>query len=188
MKWTEARNLLLCGLLLTAGTLYEMTGFTLDTTPYTIIVISVLQGVGLGLLFVPITAVAFSTLPIHLRTGGTSMTTLLRNIGSSVGISMMIANLTNKTTLMHARLGESVTPFNQALQMPDVASTLNLNTDTGRAIMDQIVTQQAAVIAYANDFKLLMVLCLLSIPLVALVGTSRLPQQAAGAPAHAVID
>ncbi len=61
---------------------------------------------------------------------------------------------------MHARLGESVTPFNQALQMPDVAAILNLLTDTGRAMLDGIVTQQAAMIAYLNDFKLLMLLTL----------------------------
>jgi DHA2 family multidrug resistance protein len=186
MKLTEARNLLLCGLLLTAATLYETIGYTTDTSPQTIVVVSVLQGIGLGLLFVPITAVAFSTLPPALRTGGTSITTLLRNIGSSIGISMVIANLTSKTTYMHARLGESVTPFNNALQMPDVASTLNLQTDTGRAIMDQIITQQASVIAYSNDFKLLMILCLAATPLVFLVGTSRLPQQ--GGAIHAAMD
>jgi DHA2 family multidrug resistance protein len=187
MKRIEARYLILAGLLISAGTLYAMTGFTTDTTQRTIVIVSVIQGVGLGLLFVPISSVAFATLPNHLRTSGTSLTTLLRNIGSSVGISMVIANLTSKTTFMHERLGESVTPFNQALQMPDVASILNLGTDTGRALMDQIVTQQAAVIAYANDFKLMMILTIIVMPLVFVIGKSRMPQ-GGGAPAHAALD
>ncbi len=104
MKMIEYRYLILIGLLLSAGTLYEMTGFSLDTTQHTIIVTNIVQGVGLGLLFVPITSVAFLTLPGHLRNGATAITTLTRNIGSSVGISMVIANLTSKTTEMHARL------------------------------------------------------------------------------------
>src|SRR5690242_11420715 len=189
MKRVEARYLILFGLILAAGTLYQMTGFTLDTSPRTIVTISVIQGVGLGLLFVPISSVAFSTLPNRLRTSGTAINTLVRNIGSSIGISMVIANLTSKTTYMHERIGEAVTPFNNALQFPDVSSILNTGTDAGRAMLDAIVTQQAAVIAYANDFKLLMVLCILAMPLVFAIGASR--QLLGGGPpktAHAGMD
>jgi DHA2 family multidrug resistance protein len=74
---------------------------------------------------------------------------------------------------MHARLTEYVTPFNDALQMPDVVSTLNMHSDMGRAMLDAIVTQQAAMIAYLNDYKLLMVLTLAMVPLVLIIGTSK---------------
>jgi DHA2 family multidrug resistance protein len=185
MRLLETRYLILLGLLFTGGTLYYFTGFSLDTSQTTIVVTSVLQGIGLGLLFVPITTVAFLTLPGQLRNGGTAILTLVRNIGSSVGISMVIANLTDKTIEMHARLTEQVTPFNQALQMPDVANILNINSDTGRALLDQIVTQQAALIAYLNDFKLLMVLTLAMIPLIFIIGTAR---NGGAKPAEAVID
>ncbi|HVV81257.1 MAG TPA: DHA2 family efflux MFS transporter permease subunit [Pseudolabrys sp.] len=191
MAKVETRYLILVGLIFTAGTLYQMTGFTLDTPPKTIVIINIIQGVGLGLLFVPVTSAAFSTLPNRLRTSGTSINTLVRNIGSSIGISMVIANLTSKTTYMHERLTENVTPFNNALQFPDVASILNTTTDTGRAMLDAIVTQQAAVIAYANDFKLLMVLCICAMPLIFLVGkTPRTPQAASKAEqtAHLALD
>ena len=173
MRMVQPRYLILCGLLLTGGTLYVMTGFSLDVTQKMIVATSVVQGIGLGLLFVPISTVAFATLPNHLRTGATAITTLTRNIGSSIGISMVIANLTSKTTEMHARLTEQVTPFNDALQMPDVAANLNLHADTGRALLDLIITQQAAMLAYLNDFKLLMVLTLAVIPLVLIIGTIR---------------
>ena len=179
MRLLETRYLILCGLMLTGGTLYYMTGFSLDTTQYTIVVTSVIQGVGLGLLFVPITTAAFLTLPGDLRNSGTSILTLVRNIGSSIGISMVIANLTDKTIEMHARIVEGVTPFNDALQMPDVAANLNVHTDTGLAMLDQIVTQQAAMIAYLNDFKLLMLLTFAMIPLVLLI---RVTQKTPGVP------
>jgi DHA2 family multidrug resistance protein len=173
MRMVQPRYLILCGLLLTGGTLYFMTGFSLDVTQNMIVATSVVQGIGLGLLFVPISTVAFATLPEHLRTGATAITTLTRNIGSSIGISMVIANLTSKTTEMHARLTEQVTPFNDALQMPDVAANLNVHADTGRALLDVIITQQAAMLAYLNDFKLLMVLTLAVIPLILIIGTVR---------------
>jgi len=173
MARIEVRTLIAAGLSLTAATLYSMSGFTLDTDARTIVIVSVVQGVGLGLVFVPLTAVAFLTLPGHLRTAGTAITTLVRNIGSSIGISMVIANLTSKTTYMHARLTEYVTPFNPALQMPDVTATLNPATDTGRALLDGIVTQQATVIAYQNDYWLLMWLTLAVLPLTLIIGSSK---------------
>ena len=175
MKTVETRYLILCGLLLTGGTLYYMTGFSLDVTQRTIVVTSIVQGIGLGLLFVPITTAAFLTLPSHLRNSGTSILTLVRNIGSSIGISMVIANLTSKTTEMHARLVEQVTPFNNALQMPELAANLNANTEAGRALLDMIVTQQASMIAYLNDFYLLMILTLAMIPLVLIIRAAKSP-------------
>ena len=173
MRMVQPRYLILCGLLLAGGTLYYMTGFSLDVTQRMIVITSVVQGIGLGLLFVPISTVAFATLPNHLRTGATAITTLTRNIGSSIGISMVIANLTSKSTEMHARLTEQVTPFNDALQMPDVVQNLNVHTDAGRALLDLIVTRQAEMLAYINDFKLLMILTLAVIPLVLIIGRTR---------------
>jgi MFS transporter, DHA2 family, multidrug resistance protein len=173
MRMVQPRYLILCGLLLAGGTLYYMTGFSLDVTQRMIVITSVVQGIGLGLLFVPISTVAFATLPNDLRTGATAITTLTRNIGSSIGISMVIANLTSKSTEMHARLTEQVTPFNDPLQMPDVAQNLNVHTDAGRALLDLIVTRQAEMLAYINDFKLLMILTLAVIPLVLIIGRTR---------------
>jgi DHA2 family multidrug resistance protein len=185
MRHVPTRYLILVGLLLCAGTLYEMTGFSFDTTRQSIVIISIVQGIGLGLLFVPITTAAFLTLPGNLRNGGTAILTLVRNIGSSVGISMMIANLTDKTTYMHERLGALVTPFNNALQMPDVASHLDIHSDVGLAMLDKIVTDQATMIGYINDFKLLMVLTVVMIPLVMIIRT---PGSSRAAPdtAHAI--
>ena len=115
MKLIEARWLVLLGLAFAAYTLYEMAGFTNDTTAWTIVTTGMLQGFGVGFVFVPLSTVAFTSLPGHLRTEGSAILTLVRNIGSSIGISAVIAQLTQKSTMMHARLVEGVTPFNDAL-------------------------------------------------------------------------
>ncbi|MGY4484369.1 DHA2 family multidrug resistance protein [Bradyrhizobium sp. LM3.2] len=97
MRWIEARTLIICGLTLTAASLFQMTGWTDQTQVPEIVVVSVIQGFGFGLVFVPLSTVAFLTLPNHLRTDGTSMLTLLRNVASSVGISIVVAELTQGT-------------------------------------------------------------------------------------------
>lgn len=173
MHYLEARTLIGIGLALIAITLYDMTGWTADTQVRTIIINSVIQGFGLGLVFVPLSTVAFLTLPDHLRTDGTSMLTLVRNVASSVGISIVIAELTQGTRRVHAVLVEHVTPFNQALQMPDVSRILNLGTDTGRAMMDMIVNAQAQIIAFSQDFELVALVTICAIPLVLMLSSSK---------------
>jgi DHA2 family multidrug resistance protein len=182
----EPRWLILCGLTLTAGTLHTMIGFTGNTSQHTIVVTSVIQGFGIGLVFVPLNTVAFASLPPHLRTDGTSILTLVRNVASSIGISVVIANLSRWTTLNHAQLSEHITPFNDALRAPDVASALDLSTETGRAIADNLLTQQAAFIAYGNDFTLLMWLTIAAIPLVAGIQSVRHRLGRPDTPAHAL--
>ena len=85
---------------------------------------------------------------IRYRTEGTAVWTLIRNLGSAVGVSIVIAQLTSTTTLMHARLAESLTPWNLGLQFP-TAALVDPATTTGRALLEQLVTAQAVIIAYA---------------------------------------
>ena len=98
-----------------------MVGWTHDVSADAIAINSVVQGVGLGFVFVPLNTVAFATLPGALRTEGAALWTLIRNIGSSVGISIVIAQLTNMVTTFHSQLVEHVTPFNDAMRLPDAA-------------------------------------------------------------------
>jgi MFS transporter, DHA2 family, multidrug resistance protein len=186
LQIVEARWLLLAGLIMMAGTLYEMELYTDQTPGLTIILMNVIQGFGLGLLFVPLSTVAFLTLGSELRTDGTAMLTLIRNIFSSIGISIMVAQLTSGTTVMHARLTEYLTPFSGPLQMPDATAIFSMTSDAGRALLDAIVTQQAVIIAYGNDYKMLMVLSVVAMPLVLLVGTSAAVRRLARPETHAM--
>src|SRR5215469_1536693 len=97
MRYIEARTLIVSGLSITALSLFYMTGWTDQTAAPEIVTLSIIQGFGFGLVFVPLSTVAFMTLPNHLRTDGTSMLTLMRNVASSIGISIVIAQLTQGT-------------------------------------------------------------------------------------------
>ena len=100
------------------------------------------------------------------------MLTLVRNVASSIGISVVIANLTSKTTTFYSQLAEHITPFNDALHSPDVTRWIDLATEQGRALADQMMTLQAAIMAYAIDFMLLTAICALSIPFVFAIGST----------------
>ena len=190
MKYFEARTLIASGMLLMSVSLYFMTQWTDQTGVSTIIIISVAQGFGLGLVFVPLSTVSFLTLPNELRTDGTAMLTLMRNVASSIGISVVIAKLTSGGRESYAILNEHVTPFNQAMQMPDVAGILNMNTDSGRAIMDVLIKTQAQIIAFSHDYQMVMVVTLCAIPLAMMIGSTKaaLQQQTQSSDHAAVMD
>jgi DHA2 family multidrug resistance protein len=189
MRFVEARTLIITGLSLTGLSLFFMTGWTDQTGASEIVTISIIQGFGFGLVFVPLSTVAFLTLPGQLRTDGTSMLTLLRNVASSIGISIVIAQLTEGGRRVYAVLSEHINPFNQALQMPDVRRLIDLNTDAGRAMADAVVATQAQIIAFARDYQLVMFFILGSIPLAIIIGSTKAALRKQAAPAeHAVME
>jgi DHA2 family multidrug resistance protein len=165
-----------------------MTGWTDQTGVPEIIVLSIIQGFGLGLVFVPLSTVAFLTLPNHLRTDGTSMLTLMRNVASSIGISVVIAQLTEGSRRTYAILSEHINPFNHALQMPEVRGMIDLGTDTGRAMADAMVGLQSQIIAFSLDYQLVMIVTLCAIPLAIMIGSTKaaLRKQSQG-PEHAAV-
>jgi MFS transporter, DHA2 family, multidrug resistance protein len=188
MKYIEARTLIVSGLSLMCLTLFFMTGWTNDTQVSTIVILSILQGFGLGLVFVPLSTVAFLTLPNHLRTDGTSMLTLMRNVASSIGISVVIAQLTEGSRRVYAVLSEHVSPFNNALQMPDVRRLIDMNSDAGRAMMDTVVGMQAQIIAFSQDFQLVMIVTACAIPLAIMIGSTKAAlRKQSQAPDHAAV-
>jgi DHA2 family multidrug resistance protein len=189
MRVLEARTLIFCGLSVTGISLYYMTRWTDQTDVSEIVVISVLQGFGFGLVFVPLSTVAFLTLPNHLRTDGTSMLTLMRNVASSIGISIVISQLTEGTRRVYANLSEHINPFNHALQMPNVRGMIDMNTDTGRAMADVMVKTQAQIIAFSHDYQLVMLFIIVMIPMTLMIGSTKATLRAQSvAPDHAVIE
>src|SRR4051812_12807937 len=188
MRYLEARTLIISGLALMSGSLFFMTGWTDQTGVPEIVIISIIQGFGLGLVFVPLSTVAFLTLPNHLRTDGTSMLTLLRNVASSIGISVVIAQLTEGSRRVYAVLSQHINPFNHALQMPDVRSMIDLGSDTGRAIADAMVAMQSQIIAFSLDYQLVMIVTACAIPLAVMIGSSKAAlRKQAQAPDHVAV-
>src|SRR6202011_1635843 len=162
----DTRLLVAIGMGLTAWPMYEMTGWTPDVSQMTIIGNGVVQGLGLGFLFVPLSTVTLSTLAPEQRTEGAGLYNLSRNIGSSVGISVVTSLLTQNTQANHADIVAHVTAVNRVFENPTIAQFWNPLTDAGRAALDALITQQAQIIAYIDDFKLLMIVTLAAIPLI----------------------
>jgi DHA2 family multidrug resistance protein len=177
----DIRWLVLFGLTLMAYSLWEMTKFTADVGIYEIIYTGVFQGVGLGFIFVPLSAAAFSTLAPRYRNEGTAMFSLVRNIGSSIGISVVVTILGHEAQVSHAALSESINLFRSAIQAPGVPEAWNLATNGGVLALNGEVGRQALTIAYINDFRLMMYGTLAALPLLLLIRTPKRPPAAAAA-------
>jgi MFS transporter, DHA2 family, multidrug resistance protein len=174
----DIRLLLMTGLLLTAWAMYDMTGWNPNVSQETITVTGFIQGAGLGFLFVPLTTVTFATLAPEQRADATGLYNLSRNVGSSVGISVVSYLLVRNGQINHAYIGSHVTAFNHAFNNAAVLHAWSPWTPAGRAALDQVIQAQASIISYVDDFKLMMILSLVVIPLVWLL--RRAPGPAGG--------
>jgi MFS transporter, DHA2 family, multidrug resistance protein len=185
----DTRVLILAGLGLTALSLWQMTGFSLQMGMGPVILTGVIQGFGLGCTFVPLNIIALSTLPRHILTQGTAIRSLMRNLGGSIGISILVATLAENTQIVHSRLVESLRPDNPLAQAPFLPAPFSLTTPGGLAALNAEVTRQAAMVGYINNFKLMMIVALVSLPLLLLLRESgRAPRVPAAAAAPATAD
>jgi DHA2 family multidrug resistance protein len=163
----DPRWLVTTGLVLTATALWQMSRFSLDVTATMLVSTGVIQGLGLGFIFVPLSTMTFATLPADLRTAGTALFSLSRNLGSSIGISVVIFFLGQFRTGAHAALAEFVSPFRVPMQ--DLPAMLSPATDAGRAMLDSLVTRQATLLGFLKDFQLMCVVAVAALPLVLLM-------------------
>jgi DHA2 family multidrug resistance protein len=183
----DSRLLVMTGFCINALSLWMLTRLSLDTNATPIMIAGVVQGVGMGMIWVPLSTVAFATLAPYLRTDGSSISTLVRNIGSAVGISIINAVQLNNTSVARSTLVERIRPDNPALQ--GLPSQFNPNTTAGLATLDGEVTRQASMIAYIDAFYLTAILCVLCIPLLLLLRSPRRnPSQPEEAAPHAVME
>jgi len=160
----DARWPIMVGILMTGASLYFMTKFGVEVSNFDVVWIGLLQGLGLGLVFVPISSVAYSTLPAHQRTEAASLFSLVRNIGSSIGISAVMTLLARGAQASHSELAARIPAFGAETAL--VPSAWDPSTLSGAAALNAEVSRQAAVIAYLNDFQLLMLLTFAALPLV----------------------
>jgi DHA2 family multidrug resistance protein len=169
----DNRMIILFGFLLTALSMWQMTQFSLQMGMAPVIISGLLQGFGLGCTFVPLNIIALSNLPRHILTQGTAIRSLMRNLGGSIGISVLVATLAQNTQVVHSRLVEGLRPDNPLAQAPYLAAPFSLTTPGGIAALNAEVTRQAAMVAYIDDFKLMMLIALASVPLLLLLREER---------------
>lgn len=157
------------GFIICAFSLFEMAHWSLDVDRWHIISAGFVQGLGVGLAFMPLNFTSFATLPSHLRTDGASLLNLARNVGSSVGISIVTVFLARNLQIAHLEIGSHVT--SATTDLIDVATIDRFQNlgDTALRLIDAEVNRQAAMVAYIDDFYLMAWLTLGTLPLVLLM-------------------
>ncbi len=169
----DPRKLILVGLAFTISSLYMMTRFSVFVPARDLIVTGALQGFGLGFIFIPLNTIAFTTLAAEHRAEAASVFSLVRNLGSSIGISLVMAVLSRNTQANHSYLMEHITPYRLSFGLQQLPQPL-IETGAGVfALVDREVSRQAASIAYLNDFKLMMWIVIATVPLVFLLRNPR---------------
>jgi MFS transporter, DHA2 family, multidrug resistance protein len=153
--------------------MWQMSCFSLQMSMAPVVISGLLQGFGLGSTQVPLNIIALSTLPRHIMTQGTALRQLMRNLGGSIGISILVATLAQNTQVVHSRLVEGLRPDNPLAQAPYLPAPFSLSTPGGMAALNAEVTRQAAMVAYIDDFKLMMLIALASVPLLLLLREAR---------------
>lgn len=169
----DSRLLILFGISLTALSLHRMAGFTTDVPLSMIAWTGILQGLGLGFIFVPLSTLTFATLAPRYRNEGTAMFSLMRNIGASIGISAVITLLAHNTQVNRADMAANANPFRAGMQPPLLPHAWDWHTEAGVMAFSGEVNRQAATIAYLNDFTFMMWTTLAVAPLLLLLRTRK---------------
>ena len=175
MEKFDPRILIGVGLSIASLSLWNMASYFSTQMPQSLIWgETFLQGLGIGLTYVTMTTVAFTTLAPKFRSEGTAVYNLLRNIGSSVGIAATSALLTRNTQVMHERLASHIVPYGGQIQLH---APFSFNSIAGLSALNEVVTRQARMIAYNDDFKLMFVMTLSLFPLLLLLKPRRTRSQ-----------
>ncbi|KPF83338.1 disulfide bond formation protein DsbA [alpha proteobacterium AAP38] len=182
MRVVDPRLLILTGLCVTGWSLHMMTGFTIVMDSSPIILSGVIQGLGIGMVFVPLSTMAFATLAPADRPDAAGLFSLVRNMGNSLGVSVVTAALAHFTQVNHAELSAHISPFNTNIDGP--ISMVGQAAPEVLAAADLMVNRQAAMIAYLNDFHMMMLVTLAAIPLLLLL---RKPKATAAVDKHAAV-
>jgi DHA2 family multidrug resistance protein len=173
IKHFDLRLIIIVGLLLILVSFWQMMTFSLTMGEGPILLSGLLQGFGLGCTSVPLNMIALSNLPRSIMTQGTAMRSLMRNLGGSIGISVLESQLFRNTQSVHSRLVEGLRPDNPLARAPYLAAPYSLTSPSGIAALNTEVTRQAAMVAYIDDFLLMAMIVLACLPLLLLVRVPR---------------
>jgi DHA2 family multidrug resistance protein len=169
----ETRLLISIGMSINVFVLWQMTRFNADVSAATIMSTGVLQGIAVGIAFVPSTMMAFASIAPEDRAQGAAFFTLVRNLAASLSITCLTNLLSTGIRANHADIVAYVTPTNWLFQMPRITPFWNPATPGGAALLDQEITRQATTIAFIDDFRALFLVASLSLPLILIAGGSR---------------
>lgn len=173
VRWFDSRLIIAVGFASVAFSAWQFSTFTPDVDQAEFVITTLFNGFGIGLIWVPLTTIAFTTLEPKYRTEASTLTSLFRNYGAGIGVSAVMSVLSRSRAVAHAELTESLTPYAKNLHPPILPHYWDLSTAAGRAAMNMEIGRQALAIGFINDFVLICVGGLVSIPLILLLRTGR---------------
>ena len=165
----DPRIPLFIGFALQAWSGWVMTGFDVTVSTEDVLVAAFVQGIGVGFCWIPLSIITFATLDKPLVPDGTAIFHLVRNMGSSIFISISIALVIRETRVSQSELIPNLSPFNEALRLPGVEMDLSGGDPQALARMSAEIARQATMIGYIDGFVLFAVTSMLALPLIALV-------------------
>jgi DHA2 family multidrug resistance protein len=171
----DPRMIMATGTTLLLWSMWEMSRWMPDIATWHLVLTTFIQGIGMGMVFVPTNLVAFATLSHTYRTDGSALINLMRNMGSAIGVSVTATFLANAIQTVHAQLAEHASPFNRALAQNGPSMMWNPQIPFGAAALDQVINRNAQIIAYSNDFLFMF---FISLPALVIIFLMRRPTAA----------
>ncbi len=181
----DPRLLMTVGAAFLVWSMWDMTGWTPQIGAWQLSSVTFVQGLGMGLVFVPMNLVSFATLGPRLRTDGAGLTNLVRNIGSAVGVSVTTTVLASSVQTIHSQLSQFASPFNRGLSVNAPSLMMNPQIPFGLANLNRLIEYRAQVEAYANDFLFMFYV---SLPIFVVIWLMRRPSFSGAAPKIEVMD
>jgi len=174
---TDPRYLMTFGFVCLEWSTWEMSRWTPDIAPSWLAFTTIIQGIGMGLVFVPMNLVSFATLPPMFRTDGSALVNLVRNVGSAIGVSITTTVLAMGTQAIHAQMAESANLFNRNLTVNSPSMMWNPQIPFGMTNLDMMINRNAQIVAYSNDFLFMF---LISLPAILVIWLMKRPDLASG--------
>ena len=175
----DPRLLMTLGAFFLVWSIWAMTSWTPGVSVSTLTTVTFIQGLGMGLVFVPMNLVAFATLGPQFRTDGAGLTNLMRNIGSAFGVSLTTTVLSNSVQTIHSQLSQYAAPFNRALGVNGESIIMNPLIPFGMGSLNGLIEYRAQVQAYSNAFLFMFYIAL---PVFAVIWMMKRPTFAVNAP------
>jgi DHA2 family multidrug resistance protein len=169
MRHIDTRFVIAVGLLVFAYSLRMMSGWSLEIDSWFVISSGFIQGLGMGLVFMPLNALAFATLDQRYRTDGSSLLNLMRSVGQSAGISMVTVFLARNIQQSHSDLAQHVTEKTLPGMNLGQLDQFGVGSDAIFGMIDGMINKQAAMVAYIDDFYLMAWITVLVMPLLLLI-------------------
>jgi DHA2 family multidrug resistance protein len=169
MRRIDTRFVIAAGLLVFAWSLRMMAGWSLEIDSWFVVSSGFIQGLGMGLVFMPLNAIAFATLDQRYRTDGSSLLNLMRSVGQSAGISMVTVFLARNIQQSHSDLAQHITEKTVPGMNLGQLDRFGIGSDAIMGMIDGMINKQAAMVAYIDDFYLMAWITVLVMPLLLLI-------------------